>query len=249
MKTEILSFNRGGGWKLSMKKKILVVDDEIEIGELIRDYLEVAGYHVILAFDGKQGLEFWDRHRPDMAILDIMLPNIDGMEICRRIREKSNIPILMLSAKKEEEDKVQGLDLGADDYITKPFSPKELVARVKANFRRFHQMMESKNDSGRFVFKDIIIDTKSHSLKVRGEEISLSAKEFEVLCFFAMNPNRVLTREEIFEHVWGYHEYGDINTVAVHIRKIREKIEADPSKPLYIQTIWGVGYKFVGEEP
>ena len=231
-----------------MKEKILVVDDEREIGELVRDYLEAADYQVILAFDGHEGLECWEKHRPDMAILDIMLPKMDGMEICRNIRRESNIPILMLSAKKSEEDKIQGLGLGADDYITKPFSPKELVARVKAHFRRFYQISDSVDKKDRIVFKDLVIDARSHSVCLKGEEISLSAKEFEVLRFFAMNPNRVLTREEIFDHAWGYQEYGDINTVAVHIRKLREKMEEDPSKPDYIQTIWGVGYKFMGEE-
>ncbi len=231
-----------------MKEKILVVDDEKEIGELVRDYLEMAGYQVILAFDGEEAMECWEMHKPDMAILDIMLPKIDGMEICQRIRQESNIPILMLSAKKSEGDKVQGLGLGADDYITKPFSPKELVARVKAHFRRIYRMSDMVDQKNRLEFKDLVIDVRSHSVKVRGQEILLSAKEFEVLRFFAMNPNAVLTREEIFDYAWGYQEYGDINTVAVHIRKLREKLEEDPSQPKFIQTIWGVGYKFVGEE-
>ncbi|NLJ66353.1 MAG: response regulator transcription factor [Clostridiales bacterium] len=234
-----------------MCRKILVVDDEREIGELVRDYLEAAEYQVILAFDGHEGIRCWKNHRPDMAILDIMLPKIDGMEICRRIRMESNIPILMLSAKKSEEDKVIGLNLGADDYITKPFSPKELVARVNAHFRRLSQMTEEGNKQklgDRLAFRDLLIDFKGHSLKVRGEDIPLSAKEFEVLKFFVLNANEVLTREEIYDYVWGYQEYGDINTVAVHIRRLREKMEEDPSNPRYIQTIWGVGYKFVGEK-
>lgn len=231
-----------------MREKILVVDDEKEIGELVRDYLEAADYQVILAFDGQEALECWEKYKPNMAILDIMLPKIDGMEICKIIRKESSIPILMLSAKKSEEDKIQALGLGADDYITKPFSPKEMVARVKAHFRRFYQMGQSEDKREKLLFKDFILDTRSHSVKVRGKDISLSAKEFEVLRFFAMNPNKVLTRDQIFGHVWGYHEYGDINTVAVHIRKLREKIEQDPSNPEYIQTLWGVGYKFVGEK-
>lgn len=231
-----------------MKEKILVVDDEREIGELVRDYLEAAGYRVILAFDGEEGLKCWEEYRPDMAILDIMLPKVDGIEICRNIRKESNIPIIMLSAKNSEADKIQGLGLGADDYITKPFSTKELVARVKAHFRRFHHMSDSVDKKNRLVFKDLIIDVRGHNVCLKGKGISLSAKEFEVLRFFAMNPNRVLTRDEIFNHVWGYQEYGDINTVAVHIRKLREKMEKDPSNPVYIQTIWGVGYKFMGEE-
>ncbi|NLN41427.1 MAG: response regulator transcription factor [Clostridiales bacterium] len=230
-----------------MKDKILVVDDEKEIAELVRDYLEAAGYQVILAFDGQEAIESWNEHKPDMAILDIMLPKIDGMEVCKSIREESDIPILMLSAKKSEEDKIRGLGLGADDYITKPFSPKEMVARVQAHFRRYYQLSQTADKKDRLDFKDLIIDISSHSVKVRGKEVFLSAKEFEVLKFFAMNPNKVLTRDEIFDHVWGYQGYGDINTVAVHVRKLREKLEEDPSNPVYIQTIWGVGYKFVGE--
>ena len=181
-----------------MCRKILVVDDEREIGELVRDYLEAAEYQVILAFDGHEGIRCWKNHRPDMAILDIMLPKINGMEICRRIRMESNIPILMLSAKKSEEDKVIGLNLGADDYITKPFSPKELVARVNAHFRRLSQMTEEGNKQklgDRLAFRDLLIDFKGHSLKVRGEDIPLSAKEFEVLNFF-LNANEVLTRKK-----------------------------------------------------
>lgn len=230
-----------------MKEKILVVDDEREIAELVRDYLEAEGYQVILAFDGQEAIESWKDHKPDMAILDIMLPKINGMEVCRMIREESNIPILMLSAKKSEEDKVRGLGLGADDYITKPFSPKEMVARVKAHFRRYYEMSNTVDKKDRLTFKDLVIDISSHSVNVKGKEVLLSAKEFEVLKFFAMNPNKVLTRDEIFDHVWDYQSYGDINTVAVHVRKLREKLEEDPSNPVYIQTIWGVGYKFVGE--
>lgn len=233
-----------------MVKKILVVDDEKEIGELVRDYLENEGYEVILAFDGKEGLISWEKHRPNMAILDIMLPKISGIEICKKIREESNIPILMLSAKKSEDDKIVGLNIGADDYITKPFSPRELTARVRAHFRRIAQIKDQSGDphpGTSLKFEGFIIDVEGHSLKIGEDQISLSAKEFEVLMFFALNINKVLTREEIFDHVWGYLEYGDINTVAVYIRKIREKMEDDPSKPKYIQTIWGVGYKFVGE--
>ncbi|HZJ57202.1 MAG TPA: response regulator transcription factor [Clostridia bacterium] len=235
-----------------MCRRILVVDDEKEISELVRDYLEAAGYQVILAFDGHGALRCWKDHRPHMAILDIMLPMIDGMEVCKRIRMESNIPILMLSAKKSEEDKIIGLDLGADDYITKPFSPKELVARVNAHFRRISQIAKHGNAQkleDPLIFKDLVIDFKGHGLRVGDKEILLSAKELEVLKFFTLNPNKVLTREEIYDYVWGYQEYGDINTVAVHIRRLREKMEEDPSKPRFIQTVWGVGYKFAGEQP
>lgn len=230
-----------------MQEKILVVDDEKEIGELLRDYLESAGYRVILAFDGLEAYNLFTSHKPDMAILDVMLPKMNGFELCKKIREESNIPILMLSAKKSEGDKIEGLSCGADDYIVKPFSPRELTARVKAQFRRFNQLGESSEGPGLMEFVGLGINPKGHSVEVRGDEVSLSAKEFEVLKLFATNPNIVMTREEIFDRVWGYQEFGDINTVAVHIRKLREKIEIDPSNPEYIRTIWGVGYKFVGK--
>jgi two-component system response regulator VicR len=228
------------------KETILVVDDEKEIAELVRDYLEFENFNVICAYDGQQALELFQEHQPDLAILDVMLPKLDGLEVCKNIRAKSSIPILMLSAKKSDVDKILGLGLGADDYITKPFSPKVLVARVKAHLRRYRQFSDLSKKGGRLTFNNLVIDLNAYSVYVNDKPVSLSSKEFEVLKFLATHPNRVFTREEIFHNVWGYNEYGDINTVTVHISKIREKIEEDPSHPVYIQTVWGVGYKFTG---
>ena len=238
--------NRKTGLKVMQKETILVVDDEKEIAELVRDYLEFENFNVICAYDGQQALELFQEHQPDLAILDVMLPKLDGLEVCKNIRAKSSIPILMLSAKKSDVDKILGLGLGADDYITKPFSPKVLVARVKAHLRRYRQFSDLSKKGGRLTFNNLVIDLNAYSVYVNDKPVSLSSKEFEVLKFLATHPNRVFTREEIFHNVWGYNEYGDINTVTVHIRKIREKIEEDPSHPVYIQTVWGVGYKFTG---
>jgi len=228
------------------KETILVVDDEREIAELVRDFLEYEGFNVILAFDGQQALKLYQKHQPDMAILDVMLPKLDGLEVCKTIRSKSSIPILMLSAKKSDVDKILGLGLGADDYVTKPFSPKVLVARVMAHLRRYRQISDLTKKGDRLSFSNLVIDLGAYSVYVNDKPVALSSKEFEVLKFLAMHPNRVFTREEIFNNVWGYNEYGDINTVTVHISKIREKIEKDPACPVYIQTVWGVGYKFTG---
>ncbi len=226
--------------------KILVVDDEKEIAELIRDYLKAAGYNVHMAFDGHQGLEKFETLEPDLAILDIMMPGIDGLELCRKIRGSSNIPIIMLSAKKEDTDKILGLGLGADDYITKPFSPRVLIARVQSHLRRFTELSGTTKRSDVLNFGDLMIDPTARIVSVRGESIPFSVKEFEILHYLAMNMNQALSRENIFENIWGFNEYGDINTVTVHIRKIREKIEQDPSKPKFIETVWGIGYKFKG---
>ena len=228
------------------KETILVVDDEREIAELVRDYLEYEGFNVILAFDGQQALKLYQKHQPDMAILDVMLPKLDGLEVCKTIRSKSSIPILMLSAKKSDVDKILGLGLGADDYVTKPFSPKVLVARVMAHLRRYRQISDLTKKGDRLSFSNLVIDLGAYSVYVNDKPVALSSKEFEVLKFLAMHPNRVFTREEIFNNVWGYNEYGDINTVTVHISKIREKIEKDPACPVYIQTVWGVGYNSQG---
>ncbi|HKL13619.1 MAG TPA: response regulator transcription factor [Halanaerobiales bacterium] len=230
------------------EEKVLIVDDEKEIRELIRDYLEVEGFRVSMAEDGEEGLELFESFEPDIIVLDIMLPKIDGMEICKIIRNKSNIPILMLSAKKSDVDKVLGLGLGADDYMTKPFSPKELVARIKAQLRRYNQLSKANFNNNNIEFKDLKIDLDGYNVHLNGEKIQLSAKEFEILKFLALNPERVYSREQIFDQIWGFNEFGDINTVTVHIRKIREKIEEDSSNPQYIETVWGVGYKFVGDK-
>ncbi|WP_083248349.1 response regulator transcription factor [Desulfuribacillus stibiiarsenatis] len=227
-----------------VKERILVVDDEQEICELLKDYLENEGYEVFVAYDGKQGYERFQQEKPILAILDIMLPLMEGTELCRKIRNESSIPIIMLSAKKSDIDKILSLGLGADDYMTKPFSPSELVARVKAHLRRFLQMNVSNEGQAVFTYENLQIDSKAHKVIVDGQSMELSAKEFALLHFLANHQGQVFTRDQIFDHVWGFNEYGDVNTVTVHIRRIREKIEVDPTKPKFIKTIWGVGYKF-----
>lgn len=228
------------------KHKILVVDDEQEIAELIRDYMQKEGYEVILAYDGEEALRLYRETKPSLAILDIMLPGIEGTEICRVIRSESPIPVIMLSAKSSDIDKILSLGLGADDYVTKPFSPTELVARVKAQLRRYTLFSSSPNVEGVLTFNNLKVDFKGYNVFVQDQKVELSAKEFEVLHLLCRHPGQVMTREQIFEQVWGFNEYGDINTVTVHIRKVREKIEEDPSQPIYIKTVWGVGYKFDG---
>lgn len=228
------------------QEKVLVVDDEPELAELVRDYLKKEGFEVILAFDGEQGLEIYQRHKPSLVILDILLPKIDGFELCRMIRNDSAVPILMLSAKKSDVDKILGLGLGADDYLTKPFSPGELVARVKAQIRRYTMLSSPEQSKDMIRFQDLEVDSKGYNVYVKGDKIQLSAKEFEILHYMMIHPQQVFTREQLFNQIWGFNEYGDINTVTVHIRRIREKIEHDPSQPVYIKTVWGVGYKFDG---
>ncbi|MBF8982826.1 response regulator transcription factor [Lutibacter sp. B2] len=227
-------------------EKILVVDDEVEIGEIIKDFLEMEGYEVVLAFDGEEAIKSFEQHSPQLVILDIMLPKMDGMEVCRMIRSQSTVPIIMLSAKQDDMDKILGLGFGADDYITKPFSSAVLVARVKSHLRRYTKFSTPPiptNDSI-YTFGDVKICFKSHAVLVNKKEIPFPAKEFQLLKYLILNENRVLTKEQIFNHVWGYNDYGDISTVTVHIRKIREKIEKNPADPKYISTIWRVGYKF-----
>ncbi len=230
-----------------MNEKILVVEDEKEIANLIRDYLSASNYKVIIANDGEEALKLFNLESPQLAILDIMLPKKDGFEVCRTIRSKSNIPILMLSAKKEDTDKIIGLGLGADDYITKPFSPRELIARVQSQLRRFTELSTNQDKKEVLTFNGLTIDVTAYTVSLNGNIIPFSVKEFEILHYLASNPNQALSREKIFDEIWGYNEFGDINTVTVHIRKIREKIETDPSRPKYIETVWGVGYKFKGE--
>lgn len=228
------------------KEKILVVEDEVEIAHLIRDYLRASSYEVILAHDGLDGIKKFEEERPDMAILDIMIPGIDGFEVCRRIRSNSPIPILMLSAKKEDTDKILGLGLGADDYVTKPFSPRELIARVQSHLRRYTELSSQESSTNVLKIGELEIDPTAYTVKVRDEYIPFSVKEFEILYYLARNMNQALSREKIFDNIWGFNEFGDINTVTVHVRKIREKIEEDPSNPTYIETVWGIGYKFKG---
>lgn len=228
--------------------KILIVDDEVELAFIVRDYLIAEGYQVSVAIDGEKGLLEYKKFNPNLVILDIMLPKIEGTELCRIIRNESNIPIIMLSAKNGDVDKILSLGLGADEYITKPFSPSVLVAQVKAHLRRYTQLSKSnlENKDTKKV-RDIVINFKSYEVKVNDEIISLAPKEFELLAFMMKNMNQVFTKEQLFNQVWGFDEFGDINTVTVHIRKIREKIEKNPSAPKYIKTVWRIGYKFDGD--
>ena len=225
--------------------KILIVEDEEAIADLEKDYLELSGFDVEIENDGTSGMERALNEDFDMFILDLMLPGTDGFEICRKIREKKNTPVLMVSAKKDDIDKIRGLGLGADDYITKPFSPSELVARVKAHLARYERLIGStaqKNDI--IEIRGIRIDKTARRVWVNEEEKQFTTKEFDLLTFLAENPNHVFTKDELFSKIWDMESIGDIATVTVHIKKIREKIEFNTAKPQNIETIWGVGYRF-----
>ena len=225
--------------------RILIVEDEEAIAELEKDYLELNDFEVKIENSGDTGLATALAEDFDLIILDLMLPGIDGFEICKRIREDKNVPILMVSAKKDDIDKIRGLGLGADDYLTKPFSPSELVARVKAHMARYNRLVGSHTKENDIVeIRGIRIDKTARRVFVDGEERNFTTKEFDLLTFLAENPNHVFTKEEIFREIWDMDSIGDIATVTVHIKKIREKIETDTSKPQYIETIWGVGYRF-----
>ena len=225
--------------------KILIIEDEVAIAELEKDYLELSGFEVEVENDGMTGLARALAEDFDLYILDLMLPGIDGFEICKQIRERKHTPILMVSAKKDDIDKIRGLGLGADDYVTKPFSPSELVARVKAHLARYTRLVGSnvvENDV--IEIRGIKIDKTARRVWVNGEEKQFTTKEFDLLTFLAENPNHVYTKEELFREIWEMESIGDIATVTVHIKKIREKVEMDTAKPQYIETIWGVGYRF-----
>ena len=225
--------------------KILIVEDEEAIAELEKDYLELNDFEVTIENSGDTGLATALSEDFDLIILDLMLPGIDVFEICRRIREDKNVPILMVSAKKDDIDKIRGLGLGADDYLTKPFSPSELVARVKAHMARYERLVGSHMKENDIIeIRGIRIDKTARRVFINGEEKTFTTKEFDLLTFLAENPNHVFTKEEIFREIWDMDSIGDIATVTVHIKKIREKIETDTSKPQYIETIWGVGYRF-----
>jgi DNA-binding response OmpR family regulator len=225
-------------------KSILIVEDEQLIAELQRDYLEVSGYNVDIATDGEQGLKLGLSGDYDLILLDLMLPLISGFDVCKQIREKINIPILMVTAKKEDIDVIRGLGLGADDYITKPFKPGELVARVKAHLARYERLIGEKENKEVIRIRGLLIDFGSRRVFLHEQEIALTTKEFDLLYFLAMNPNRVFSKDHLFERIWGIDSLGDAQTVTVHIRKLREKIEVDPSKSEYIETVWGAGYRF-----
>lgn len=223
--------------------RILIVEDDRSIAELERDYLEINRFETTICEDGETGLREALDGSYDLIILDLMLPGTDGFEICRMVREKKNTPIIIVSAKREDIDKIRGLGLGADDYMTKPFSPGELVARVKAHLERYERLIGSgKNEL--LEIRGLKIDRTARKVWVNGEEKILTAKEFDLLTFLASNPNHVYSRDELFREIWGMESVGDIATVTVHIKKIREKIELESSKPQYIETIWGVGYRF-----
>ncbi|MCD8299608.1 MAG: response regulator transcription factor [Clostridiales bacterium] len=225
--------------------KILIVEDEEAIADLEKDYLELSGFTVELEHDGTKGLERALNEDFDMYILDLMLPGTDGFEICRRIREVKNIPILMVSAKKDDIDKIRGLGLGADDYVTKPFSPSELVARVKAHLARYERLVSTSAQENDIIeIRGIRIDKTARRVWVNDEEKQFTTKEFDLLTFLAQNPNHVFSKDELFSKIWNMESIGDIATVTVHIKKIREKIEYNTSSPQYIETIWGVGYRF-----
>ncbi len=227
-------------------KKILVVEDDQSIAELLRDYLEVNDYAVHICNNGNDGLEAINKDLYNLLILDIMLPEMDGFEVLKSIRQDKDIPVIIVSAKKEEIDKIRGLRLGADDYITKPFSPGELVARVNAHISK-HERLKNKysnHTTQSIIINGLEIQRDSRRVFLNGNEINMAQKEFDILLFLAQNPNRVYSRDELFDKLWGFDSLGDASTVTVHIARIREKIEANPSEPQYIETVWGAGYRF-----
>ena len=225
--------------------KVLIIEDELAIAELEKDYLELSDFEVDIESTGDGGLERAISNDYDIIILDLMLPGIDGFDVCKRIREEKQIPILMVSAKKDDIDKIRGLGLGADDYMTKPFSPSELVARVKAHLSRDERLMATNQKVNDVIeIRGIKIDKTARRVYINGEEKQFTTKEFDLLTFLAENPNHVFSKEELFREIWDMDSIGDIATVTVHIKKIREKIEIDTSNPQYIETIWGVGYRF-----
>ena len=225
--------------------KILIVEDEVAIADLEKDYLELSGFDVEVANDGLIGYQKAMEEDYNLVILDLMLPGMDGFEICRKLRAEKNTPIIMVSAKKDDIDKIRGLGLGADDYMTKPFSPSELVARVKAHLSRYERLIGSAAEVNKVIeIRGLKIDTTARRVWVNGQEKAFTTKEFDLLTFLASHPNHVYTKDGLFSEIWDMESIGDIATVTVHIKKIREKIEMDTSNPQYIETIWGVGYRF-----
>lgn len=227
------------------KKNILIIEDEQSIAELERDYLEISGFSVDIALDGDTGLQKALKGDYALIILDLMLPGKDGFQVCKEVREVKDIPIIIVSARKDDIDKIRGLGLGADDYVTKPFSASEMVARVKAHMARYARLVgSSREESGVLEIHGLKIDPDARRVFVNGEERTFTTKEFDLLYFLASHPNHVYTKAELFKEIWKMDSVGDIATVTVHIKKIREKIEMDSAKPQYIETIWGVGYRF-----
>lgn len=234
------------GKELGEHGDILVVDDEASVVEVIALYLQREGFRVRVARDGRQALAEIFNQRPALVVLDVMLPQIDGLEIMRRLRSSpdTDVPVIMLTARSQETDRIYGLELGADDYVTKPFSPAELVSRVKAVMRRTYKSTAESFDEKPLDFGDVTINPLTRIVKVRGAEIELTATEFNLLWFMASHPRHVFNRDQLLENVWGFSDYVDPSTVTVHIRRLREKLEEDPSKPRWLLTVWGVGYKF-----
>ena len=227
-------------------KRILIVEDDLSIAQLQRDYLELAGFEVKICSDGVSGLNAIKENQYDLLILDVMLPKISGLDILKSIKDTKYIPVLMVSAKKEEIDKIKGLSLGADDYITKPFSPSELVARVKShieNYERLKSKFSAVVNPNILIIRGLEIRKDSRQVFINGEGVNLPQKEYELLLYMAENPNRVFSRDELFERIWGFDSLGDSSTVTVHVARVREKIESAPSNPQYIETVWGVGYR------
>ena len=224
--------------------RILIIEDDQSIAELQRDYLEIDGMIVEIETNGQKGLNKALHEQFDLILLDIMLPDINGYEICKKIRESKEIPILMVSAKTDDIDKIRGFGLGADDFIVKPFSPSELVARVKAHLSRYNRLVQKDQNDNQIQVGGLLINQQSRKIFVEGEEKIFTTKEFNLLTFLASNPNQVFSKDHLFDRIWGFDSIGDNSTVTVHIRKIREKIENDPSNPDYIETVWGAGYRF-----
>ena len=228
-------------------RKILLVEAEKAIRDAVAAYLEREGYWVVGVGDGQSAVEEFEKHQFDLIVLDLMLPKLSGERVCRAIRDTSDVPIIMLAAKSEDTDKILGLNVGADDYVTKPFNPVELIARVKAHLARYERLLTNNKPENEIIeIRGIKIDKTARRVFVNGEEKSFTTKEFDLLTFLAEHPNHVYTKEELFREIWDMDSIGDIATVTVHIKKIREKIEADTSNPQYIETIWGVGYRFKG---
>lgn len=225
-----------------MSKRILIIEDDKSIAELERDYLEINGFECAMSDRGDEGLELALSENFDLIIVDVMLPVLDGFEICTRIREKKQTPLIFLSAKVEDIDKIRGLGLGADDYMTKPFSPNELVARVKAHISRHDRLLDSGKESSVINVRHLTIDTAAHEVRVNQKPVPFTAKEFDLLLYLAQHPGRTYSKEQLFDRIWGMDAFGDISTVTVHIQRIRDKIAVDGDK--FIETVWGVGYRF-----
>ncbi len=227
-----------------MAETILVVEDEQNIQEIVCLYLRRAGYQVSAVSDGQQALDFLARQSPDLIVLDLMLPVVDGFEITSRVRLAGNVPIIILTARREESDRIAGLEMGADDYVIKPFSPQELVSRVRAVLRRTRPVSDEKRTSFPLTFTDLVIDPQTRIVQIDQQEIVLTSKEFDLLWLLAQYPRQVFSRDQLLDKIWGISDYIDPSTVTVHMRRLREKIENDPSKPCHIITVWGVGYRF-----